>query len=337
VGPQCDFGNPVEFCVDRETMEYQAAYGTGQIPMDPPRTSAEVAAGFEENGCMRSDWVATSCCNPAIVPGEPDGEGLCCYVACDGVCCGRPFVLGGQAVTAPTVASEDWSRRVTLGAVLPDPARKALADAWLEDARMEHASIASFARFALELLSLGSPPELVAAAQRAGLDEVLHARTCFGVARALSGEARGPGALATVGVEPRGLLDALRAAVHEGCVGETLAAGIAREQARRTTNPELALVLERIADDELRHAELAYQFVAWAVATHGATARQVVADSFREALGRMPEAPFTPAIDAAILHEGGRLTIEEWQATAREVLREVVGPAAQWIREARAA
>jgi hypothetical protein len=284
---------------------------------------------------MRFDWVATGCCNPALGPGEPNGEGLCCYIACEGACCGRPFVVQGQALTAPEVQREDWALATSLSTALPFAARKSLAEAWREDARMEHASIASFCRFTLELLSLGAPPELLREAQRAGLDEIEHARMCFGIARTFSGQAWGPGPLAAVGVEARGLFDALRAAVHEGCVGETLAAGLAREQARRTTNPGLARALEQIADDELRHAELAYRFIAWALTTHGEAARRVVHEAFAEALAKCPTPPATPMLSAELLHAGGRLTTAEWRESAARLLSEVVAPAATRLDQLR--
>lgn len=41
-------------------------------------------------------------------------------------------------------------------------ARVCLRHAWLADASAEHASVASFARFALELMAVGAPGGLVA-------------------------------------------------------------------------------------------------------------------------------------------------------------------------------
>jgi hypothetical protein len=318
-------------------MEYQAAFGTGQIPMDPPRSEAQVASGYEANGCMRFDWVATGCCNPALGPGEPDANGTCCYMACTGVCCGRPLVVAGEAIVAPVQRRADWTMALALGTSLPPSAARPIARLWLDDARMEHASIASFARFALELMALGAPSQLVADAHRAGLDEIEHARVCFSIAAALSGEVLGPGPLSAGGLVPRSLFDALRAAVHEGCVGEALAAGIAREQARRTTDPVLAARLETIAEDELRHAELAYRFVAWAVGVHGESASRVVTEAFEHALSTPPQVPEVPRIDAELLHRGGRLTSEEWERTARLLLEDVVKPAARASTRARAA
>jgi hypothetical protein len=52
---------------------------------------------------------------------------------------------------------------------------------------------------------------------------------------------------------------------REGCVGETVAALEAREALDRASDPEVRSVLERIAEDEQRHAELAWRFVRWAL------------------------------------------------------------------------
>jgi hypothetical protein len=51
---------------------------------------------------------------------------------------------------------------------------------------MEHASVAAFARFTLDLLALGAPADLVQSAQQALGDEIAHAELCFGLAGATS-------------------------------------------------------------------------------------------------------------------------------------------------------
>src|SRR5690606_14106826 len=103
----CEFGSPQQFCLNSQQMESQARYGVGQIPLDPPRSDEEIAAAWDDNGCMRHEWVATGCCNPAELPGEPQGDGTCCYVACEGACCGRPFLVNGVALTAKLTRNGD--------------------------------------------------------------------------------------------------------------------------------------------------------------------------------------------------------------------------------------
>lgn len=126
-----------------------------------------------------------------------------------------------------------------------------IASEWIEDARTEHASIAAFARFTLELLAFAAPSELVAEATRATQDELAHARACFSIARRYDPCALGPAGLDMTGVTPStSLHDAVRTAFLEGCVGETQAALIARHAADVTHDPVMREALARIADDE---------------------------------------------------------------------------------------
>src|SRR6185503_716009 len=99
------------------------------------------------------------------------------------------------------------------------------------DAQLEHASIASFARFVLVLLAVGAPADLVAGAQQALADEVEHARACFSLASRFAETPLGPAPLRIDGaLEAPTLARAAADAVVEGCIGETLAAAQAAAQ-----------------------------------------------------------------------------------------------------------
>jgi hypothetical protein len=187
-----------------------------------------------------------------------------------------------------------------------------LAEAWTRDALLEHASVASFGRFALELLGAGAPPSLVADAHRAALDEVQHARLCFGLASAYAGEDIGPGAFdfgRGVAVEAD-LADIAVRTFLEGCAGETFGAVLAAEALAAATDPAVRAVLAVIAEDEARHAELAWRAVAWAVEAGGAPVREALRD----------------ALDAH-----GRLDAAAVRATIERTLREVVLPCAHGL------
>ena len=56
---------------------------------------------------------------------------------------------------------------------------------WIGSAESEHASIASFARHTLQLLSLNAPADLLIASQTAAIDEVRHTEASYGVANAV--------------------------------------------------------------------------------------------------------------------------------------------------------
>lgn len=142
--------------------------------------------------------------------------------------------------------------------------RAVVAECWLEAALMEHASIAAFARFALELVSLAAPPELVLETAQALNDETEHAQICFALASAFADEPLGPGAL-EVGdsVGKCAALDIFDRTFREGCVGETVAAVLAAEAGAGATDPVVRDVLTKIHRDESRHAILAWRTVQW--------------------------------------------------------------------------
>jgi hypothetical protein len=194
-----------------------------------------------------------------------DGHLECQMQACD---FGRPFLVAGAHRSAEIESRADWCDVTTTPNVddLPSALRETLAAHWREVGLMEHASIAAFARFAMQLLAVGAPPELLLETQDAMRDETQHARLAFALASAYADADVGPGRLEIEGAledgDPR---DILRMVIHEGCIGETVAALEAAEAAEHASDPVVKRVLEQIACDEQRHAELAWRYVAWAV------------------------------------------------------------------------
>jgi hypothetical protein len=192
--------------------------------------------------------------------------------------CGRPFLVEGSARLANVEPTNTW---LAANGAAPDCSllnteqRWQLAQVWAELGLMEHASIAAFARFTLQLLSVGAPAELVEQSQRALADELLHAQICFGLASAYAGEPIGPGPLPTEhALDLSSLEDIAALTLHEGCVGETIAALEASEALARATEPAVRAALTRIEADERRHAELGWRFVTWAVRAGGASVQR---------------------------------------------------------------
>jgi hypothetical protein len=182
---------------------------------------------------------------------------------------GRPFIVEGKARLAALSAGSGWADAVDLAAEsMSDAQRRALVHHYTDWALAEHASIASFARFALQLLALGAPSELVSRATVAMADETRHARFGFGLVRALSGSEMTVADLSFEHAFDDGTTfeSVLRSAVREGIVGETLAALEVRHAADLAEPPGLKAKLETIAEDEARHAELAFVFAAWVLA-----------------------------------------------------------------------
>lgn len=104
--------------------------------------------------------------------------------ACEADADHEPFALTTRA---------DWSGEEALDVSgIPASEREAIARGWARAGLLEHASIAAFARFTLQLLALGAPPALVLDARAAIGDETEHARLCFTIASAYAGRPLGP-------------------------------------------------------------------------------------------------------------------------------------------------
>ncbi len=200
------------------------------------------------------------------------------------------------------------------------------ADKWVEAALGEHASVAAFAKFVLHLLALGAPPSFVERALHAAADEVEHAKQCFQVAQRLSGVARSPGRL-DIGPAMAGSFEPaaiLVAAIREGCFGETIAAECAAEARRRTVDASIRKVLDRIVQDEARHAELSWDFVEWMLRVHPeleATARACFDALLAE---RIPSIDAPP--DESDQEALGCLSVASRLNTVRRVVHELIRP-----------
>ncbi|MBK6519562.1 MAG: ferritin-like domain-containing protein [Polyangiaceae bacterium] len=192
---------------------------------------------------------------------------------------GRPFVVEGAERLAGTERRTDWGAADLTPDVggLDLASRAKLASYWTQIGRMEHASIAAFARFALQLLSLGAPPELVSRTHSAMADETRHTRLAFSLASAYGAVEVGPGALAMDGALSDSSVEAvLETVILEGCVGETVAAMEAREALENVSDPALRFVFSEIARDESEHALLAWRTVTWMLESFGDRAARVV-------------------------------------------------------------
>ncbi len=218
---------------------------------------------------------------------------------------GRPLRVGGGERVASLKGARAWQADVRPGLAGLGPAERAeRAERWARDGQAEHASVASFARLSLELMALGAPPELVEAAHRAALDEVRHARLCFALASAYAGGPLGAGELPVPPPRALGLAELARESFVDGCLGEAMAAALARDELRDCDDPELSAVLRIIARDEARHAKLGWQIVAWCLREGGPEVARAL-EAARASVGppggggRKPSGPAGAANDAA--------------------------------------
>jgi hypothetical protein len=235
---------------------------------------------------------------------------------------GRPLRDGDTIVTAPAIASAAWIARLRGELIVPEPEVAAqLAEEWSADGALEHASVASFAKLTLDLMTLGAPPELLARASQAALDEIEHARSCFALASAYAGKPIGPGPLPVPERQPVSVEELAKEVFVDGCVGETRNAVEARVASESARDPLVRELLERIARDEEEHAELAWRVLAWLVARRPELGARL--ERWAEELERHSRTERAPE---ATLAEHGRIDGETRDALQRATLAQIVRP-----------
>jgi hypothetical protein len=215
----------------------------------------------------------------------------CCYEWVEPCPGGRPLRdESGEVVVAPIVSKRGD------GVATTDRER---ARKWARAAQYEHASVASFARFSLELMALGAPASLVRRAHEAALDEIAHAELAFALASSFGGRGVGPGCLPLDGcttgeVSPSSVA---LATLRDGCISETIAALDAVANAPEAATEAEREAIERIAEDEQRHAELAFATLAWLVEAHGEPVRSALTD----AIDALEESSAVGSVEARIV------------------------------------
>ena len=234
--------------------------------------------------CDESGWCEGM---ESCVWGEPFDQ--CGVTETDAQCCNLFAVEPLPPVGRPFLVDAELRLAEPRGSSLA--ALDRYAAHWYETARGEHASVAAFARFVAGLQRVGAPASLVAEALRAAADEVRHAELALEIAEDLGARTFEFGPLRVDGSvrADESLAELVEAAVVEGCVGETLAAHEAASLAACAQDPKLVAALESIAADELRHAVLAWRFVAWALERDPSLRPQVRACLAR--VGRGLDAP----------------------------------------------
>jgi hypothetical protein len=334
-GYLCECGDPVGHCLP----------ATCQTDADCPGellcaawSSANICGTVGESfSCQTAE---DECNSAADCPSDQygsycSGEGRVRTCEVNGSVCGRPFLVAGEARLAPRVPGTDWcergliDRRLTAeGSALSAPERQLVADRWSELGLMEHASIAAFARFTLQLLHVGAPRDLVERSQQAMLDETLHTQLCFELASRYLERPVGPGRLLMdSALQETELTQIVVTTFREGCVGETVATLEARAALDGATDPFVKRTLARIAEDELRHAELAWRFVRWALTQQSPTLRAALATEVRRLERELEQSP-EPAAGTTAITDHGILSGRDQRQIRRTALAEVVLPCA---------
>ena len=216
-------------------------------------TAAAVAALFAAPACsvdaMRSGTLRRQApTTTSSMP--PPGPGPSC-------------VAMGDGTMACSIPGRPLRRRRRRGFLLP-------ADVGAGDeARMEYASVASFAELGLQLMALGAPTALVLRCHRAGLDEIAHATA---LDRLAGGERAGFGPIphllgrrvgGRMSTRRRRLARIAVESYRDGWLNEGTSAADMARRAGSAGTPAERHMFERIAADERRHADLGRDVVLW--------------------------------------------------------------------------
>ena len=187
---------------------------------------------------------------------------------------GRPFVVDGRyRATTSMIGKMDesnlkteWNIDQVPGILANSSLNQEIALAFSNQGEGEHASVASFARHTLQLMSMGAPATLLVGSQQAALDEIRHAKMCYGIAESFLGAKIQPNTLNIDGsVKTMRKSEIIQSVITEGCIGETVAAVRAQLSAHYAKEQKVKSILEEIASDETNHSQLAWKTVQWAI------------------------------------------------------------------------
>lgn len=259
----------------------------------------------------------------------------CCYET-ESVRCeemngfGRPYYRGSCPVIArPVRRKRSGQRRLRWEGKGP-VRRRELAALWVRRGALEHAAVASFGRFALDLLALGAPDDLVQDAIRAIREEARHAKLAFAVAASLGDRGHEPGRLPIDVSLNTTCEEFVRRTVVEGCVAETIGTDLLKARAEATVSRSLRRILKRLAKDETRHADLGFRALEFALRFGGEAARKAAETAFTEALGAqwaaLDGAPGEDIVADVML---GEITLGTRREITRKAIQERVLPAAR--------
>jgi len=191
---------------------------------------------------------------------------------------------------------------------------------------MEHASVAAFARFSMQLMSVGAPLPLLQASHQAAQDEVKHA----GIAISFTNKfgrtniALGDFPLTAEHFDFGNISNIAKATALEGCIEETISALVTKMQAEGMADPIMQAALREVADEEVSHAVLAWRSVKWMM-EKSPEIRSAVSAVFSS--WPRPEAvTSTPA--RSVLEDVGILPVEKMEKLREIGWRDIVVPTA---------
>ncbi|WP_224372743.1 ferritin-like domain-containing protein [Hyalangium versicolor] len=233
---------------------------------------------------------------------------------------GRALRRGGRAQLPPPGSDMGWVEDLRTRLDVPP----GVAAAWRAQAGMEAASVAAFAHLSNELLALGAPAHLIEKAHWDALDEIRHARLCYGLATAMDGQAQGPAPFPAAVLTRDRRLDVASLAAEcmvESCLLEAASARVAGVLSSRSEGPaEIRAVLDIIAVDEARHAAHGWEIISWCREVAGTA----IDAELRRALSRVDVASAQAAVEHDELAAWGIAGPTLWRQCIAETLADAL-------------
>lgn len=218
-----------------------------------------------------SEWesgVGAACRN--LSTDIEDGVGCFCdYAPRDRVTEGRLYSSSKGACKAGVIYGQtsqenDWIKpKDSQGPRNPANPDAALASHFLSVGLSEHASVASFSRVVLELMQFGAPAELLDRTLVAAQEEIRHAQMAFTLSNEWSPEPFVLRPLKGLEFNTITLAEFANQTVTEAVEGETPAALRAALALHFVEHQGVRDYLKQVAEEERRHAELAWATLAW--------------------------------------------------------------------------
>jgi hypothetical protein len=159
------------------------------------------------------------------------------------------------------------------------------------------------------------------------MDEVKHARMCLSIASIYLGQEISPGKLPLDGdiIGSTNLPNVVHSAVVEGCIGETISAFEATLAMEKSEFSAVKNTLGIIAEDELKHAQLSWGFVSWALKQNDPLVRKAIKDGFERILRGVPIQE--PPKDEVNLEKHGLLGKNAQWHCHKEACEQIISPA----------
>ena len=257
---------------------------------------------------------------------------------------GRPFIIDGNYRIPTSLVGEinsfdaksTWRMDLMPGIPANHSLNEAIAIEFSKKGEAEHASVASFARHTLQLMTMSSPASLLVGAQEAALDEIKHAKMCYGIAEKFLGENIQPSSLDVDGsARAQSREEVIQSVINEGCIGETIAAIQAQFGYHLAKQPLVKDTLKTIAADESNHSQLAWSTIHWAIERFP-DLKDIAEETFREQLDRQITSLNSFRINHcydceqdSALRDHGLLLDEDEASTQKLGIQNVIGPNVQ--------